>query len=180
MSAPAASSRAEPGEGTDDGRWIVVGGRRWRASDPAIPERWRKELVDALMAARRAVGAAGRAKDEVAVAEARRRVRWAKVALGERGEPWWDPPSEAGERDRLGAILLALADHRAPDRTICPSDVARARGGEAWRTRMDPVRAIARDLARDGLVVVSQKGEALDPDAPWRGPIRIGMNPQVD
>lgn len=26
-------------ERTDDGRYIVVKGRRWRASDPSIPER---------------------------------------------------------------------------------------------------------------------------------------------
>jgi hypothetical protein len=42
---------------------------------------------------------------------------------------------------------------------------------------MDLVRDIARDLARAGEVVVTQRGEALDPDAPWRGPIRIGMGP---
>ncbi|BBY80360.1 DUF3253 domain-containing protein [Mycolicibacterium pulveris] len=28
-------------------------------------------------------------------------------------------------------------------------------------------------LARDGHVEITQKGEVLDPDATWRGPIRI-------
>ena len=162
-------------ERTADGRWVVVGGRRWRASDPAIPERWRHELVDELMDARRAVGAAGRAHDDEAVTRARARVQWSKLALGERGRAWWEEPTDGAERRRLEAILRTLARHRAPDRTICPSDVARARGDEAWRGRLDLVRDIARDLARAGDVVVTQKGEVLEPDRPWRGPIRIGM-----
>jgi hypothetical protein len=41
------------------------------------------------MDARRAVKAAKRAGDEEGLREARRRVHEAKVALGERGEPWW-------------------------------------------------------------------------------------------
>ena len=42
---------------------------------------------------------------------------------------------------------------------------------------MDLVRDIARDLMRGGEVVVTQKGEELDPEQPWRGPIRIGSPP---
>lgn len=38
----------------------MVGGRRWRASDPSIPEALRQELVDELMGARRALAADGR------------------------------------------------------------------------------------------------------------------------
>jgi hypothetical protein len=126
------------------------------------------------MDARRSVGAATRAGDGGAERAARRRVHQAKLALGERGEPWWEAPTDDGERERLRAILLALVARRAPDRTICPSDVARARGGDAWRARLDLVRDIARELARQGTVRVSQRGEALDPDEAWRGPIRIG------
>jgi hypothetical protein len=37
------------------GRYLVVSGRRWRVTDPAIPEALRKELVDELMTARRLV-----------------------------------------------------------------------------------------------------------------------------
>ena len=42
------------------------------------------------MQARRAVAAARRAADAVALARARRAVDDAKIALGERGPPWWD------------------------------------------------------------------------------------------
>jgi len=79
-------------EETPDGRYIVVNGRRWRKSDPSLPEERRTELVADLMQARRDVGAAKRAGDEAAIAEARSRVHSAKVALGERGPPWWEQP----------------------------------------------------------------------------------------
>lgn len=77
-------------ERTPDGRYVIIDGRRWRATDPSIPEERRQELVGELMSARRAVGAAKRAGDEEAERAARDRVHAAKVALGERGPPWWE------------------------------------------------------------------------------------------
>ena len=79
-------------ERTEDGRYIVVDGRRWRASDPGLAPERRAELVSELMSARRAVGAARRAHDADAERAARDRVHAAKVALGERGPPWWEQP----------------------------------------------------------------------------------------
>ena len=160
-------------ERTDDGRWIVVGGRRWRASDPSIPERFRQELVDELMDARRAVGAAKRSGDAGAETAARARVQAAKVALGERGHPWWEAPTERSRRDRLAAAVLALATQRGPEKTICPSDAARAVAGEDWRSAMDLARQVARQLAGDGTVELLQRGRRLDPAGTWKGPIRI-------
>ena len=75
---------------TPDGHYVVIDGRRWRATDPSIPEERRQELVNELMSARRAVGAAKRAGDESAERAARDRVHAAKVALGERGSKWWE------------------------------------------------------------------------------------------
>jgi uncharacterized protein len=79
-------------ETTADGRYIVVDGRRWRTSDPGLSERRRKTLVAELMSARRAVAAGQRSNDEDAIRSARSRVNGAKVALGERGTPWWEQP----------------------------------------------------------------------------------------
>lgn len=59
-------------------------------SDPALPEATRRRLTSDLMAARRAVAAAQRSKDDDALAAARAGVQAAKVALGERGPVWWD------------------------------------------------------------------------------------------
>jgi hypothetical protein len=77
-------------ERTDDGRYVVIGGRRWRATDPAVPEEVAAVLRRELMSARRAVGAALRSGDEQAERAARARVQRTKTALGERGTPWWE------------------------------------------------------------------------------------------
>ncbi len=74
--------------------------------------------------------------------------------------------------NRLRTTILTLTAERAP-RSICPSDAARAVDPEHWRELMESARDAARQLARDGDVVVTQKDEVLDPDAQWRGPIRI-------
>jgi hypothetical protein len=73
----------------------------------------------------------------------------------------------------LRDAILRLADERGPSKTICPSDAARAIGGDEWRDLMPEARETARELSREGSVDVTQKGVALDPDAQWRGPIRI-------
>jgi uncharacterized protein len=86
---------------TEDGHFVVISGRRWRATDPDIPPEAAAELRRALMAARRDVGAALRAGDDTAAARAR--VQAAKVALGERGTPWWEQtPPERRERWEKG------------------------------------------------------------------------------
>lgn len=74
---------------TPDGRYLVVDGRLWRRSNPALGDKQRALLVEALMHARRDVGRALRAGSASAEREARARVHRAKVALGERGAPWW-------------------------------------------------------------------------------------------
>lgn len=75
---------------TPDGRYFVVRGRLWRMSDPRLGAEERQRLVDQLMDARRAVGAAKRAGDPDREREAHEAVDAAKRALGERGPVWWD------------------------------------------------------------------------------------------
>lgn len=157
-------------------RHIEVDGRRWRATDPSIPDTFRKSLVNELMAARRAVGAATKAADEADERDARRRVQDAKVALGERGEPWWDDPSPEGRRRRIEATTMALLRSRRPTSSICPSDVARTIGGSSWRPLLPEVRAVAESLVADDTVVVTQRGETVDV-ATVRGPVRIRRGP---
>lgn len=74
---------------TPDGRYIVVRGRLWRRSNPQLSPQIRQGLVDALMAARRAVRDALASGDATALAAARAKVQAAKVGLGERGPAWW-------------------------------------------------------------------------------------------
>ena len=77
-------------EKSADGHHVVIDGRRWRATNPNLPEDERKRLVSELMKARGDVGRALKAKDSPAEREARNRVHAAKVALGERGPKWWE------------------------------------------------------------------------------------------
>jgi hypothetical protein len=77
---------------TDDGHYVVINGRRWRATDPDIPEPRRDELTRILMAWRREVRRT-RGTDEEPTARAG--VQAAKVALGERGSPpWWEQTAD--------------------------------------------------------------------------------------
>lgn len=154
---------------TPDGRYLIVNGRRWRASDPAIPENLRAELVGELMTARRLV----RTQPD----SARPRVQDAKVALGERGDPWWEPTDD-GRRERLAATIRALLRHRSGS-TICPSDAARVVGGESWRTWMDLARSVAFELHAAEVVEVRQRGPRVDPPG-IRGPIRLAPGSRLD
>ena len=83
-------------EKVDGGRYVLIDGRRWRATDPSLPEAERVRLVSELMRARRDVGRALRAGDEAAESEARSRVNRAKIALGERGDKWWEKENSCG------------------------------------------------------------------------------------
>jgi len=68
------------------------------------------------------------------------------------------------------AVTLSLLASRAPDATICPSEVARAIASD-WRGAMPAVHAAIDNLLRDGLVRLSWKGRPL---ATRSGPYRIG------
>jgi hypothetical protein len=88
-------------ERTEDGRFLVIDGRRWRATDPLIPEERRQELQSVLMAWRREVRRT-RGTDEERTS--RDGVQATKVALGERGTPWWEQ-TEAERRTRWEAVV---------------------------------------------------------------------------
>ena len=96
-------------ERTDDGRYGVVDGRRWRTADPDLPDDVRARLLHHLGVARSGVRTAGRTGDDAAVADARARVQLAKTGRGERGPAWWEQDDEA-RRARWEAALRALED----------------------------------------------------------------------
>lgn len=161
---------------TEDGHHIIVDGRSWRATDPSIPETLRKQLVRQLMAARRAIKA--HRGDPEAVARARSCVNDAKVALGERGEAWFEESTEQGQRKRIECSIRTLLRGREPGKTICPSEVARVVGQPDWRQCMDLVRDVATSLATQGCIEFTQKGSATAtlPDA---GPVRLRATPEL-
>ena len=95
---------------TDDGHFVIIEGRRWRATDPALPDDVAATLRRALMAARRDVGKALRSGQDPAPARAR--VQAAKVALGERGALWWEQTLEQ-RRERWQQGLRDLTEETA-------------------------------------------------------------------
>jgi hypothetical protein len=68
--------------------------------------------------------------------------------------------------------VLALLEQRAAGGTICPSEAARAVGGDDWRPLREPARAAARRLVAAGQVEVTQGGAVVDPSTA-KGPIRV-------
>ncbi len=98
------SALEDPGH---DERWLVIDGRRWRRTDPSLPDDVVTTLKSHLGRARAAVGAARRSEDEAATRAARERVNIAKHGLGERGPYWWDEP-EAARLDRARDALTRL------------------------------------------------------------------------
>jgi hypothetical protein len=89
----------------------------------------------------------------------------AKAALG-----------RGSDSERLRAAILALAGHRGSRSSICPSDAARAIGGDDWRELTEQSRSVAVELACDGDVDITQRGDVVDPHRPLRGPIRIRIS----
>ncbi|WP_210651034.1 hypothetical protein [Nocardioides sp. SYSU D00065] len=91
-------------EATDEEKWLVVDGRRWRRTDPAIPAAELARLKSHLGRGRSGVRSAA---DDAALAATRHRTQLAKVGLGERGTPWWEQ-SEEERRHRWESALAEL------------------------------------------------------------------------
>ena len=73
------------------------------------------------------------------------------------------------------SAITDLLGQRAASSSICPSDAARAVGGqdeEAWRALMEPARRAARRMVARGEVEVTQGGRVVDPSTA-KGAIRI-------
>jgi hypothetical protein len=94
-----------------DEHFFVVDGRRWRRTDPALPEDVAAALRSHLGRGRNAVKQAKRSGDDDALAAARHRNGIAKHGLGERGPEWW----ERQEADRIADAERALAELDALD-----------------------------------------------------------------
>ncbi len=75
------------------------------------------------------------------------------------------------ETTRIEAEILRLSAVRGPDKSICPSEVARALD-ENWQRHMTAVRRAAIRLAVAGRIDILRKGKPVDPSA-VKGVIRL-------
>lgn len=72
-----------------------------------------------------------------------------------------------------------MAAARGTDKSICPSEVARAMFGNNWRPHMQTVRDAAFDLMEENQVIVTQKGKKVDREN-LKGPVRIQINTKTN
>ena len=78
------------------------------------------------------------------------------------------PPAEDG---RVEAAVLRLTAARGPDKSICPSEAARALSDD-WRPLLGAVRQAAIRLAQADRIEILRKGKPIDPAAA-HGVIRL-------
>ena len=79
--------------------------------------------------------------------------------------------------EEIEAAMLSLAEARGPGKTLGPTDIARALGGDhpdGWGPLMQPIRRAAIRLMKQGRVVIVRKGRPVDPDD-FRGVYRIAL-----
>lgn len=86
--------------------------------------------------------------------------------------------AKTGAKDAaLERAILRLLAERGAGKTICPSEAARAVGGEEkamWEPLMEPARAAARRLVAQGAIVITQGGQVVD-GSTAKGPIRLRL-----
>jgi len=71
----------------------------------------------------------------------------------------------------IAKALRALAADRGPEKTFCPSEIARQLAPRDWRVLMPRVRQVAAHLPE---LRATQKGREVDPVSA-RGPIRLSL-----
>lgn len=71
----------------------------------------------------------------------------------------------------LREAILDLALQRGRDKSLCPSEVARALEPEDWQALMPEVRRVAAGMPE---IMATQNGVEVDPVAA-RGPIRLRL-----
>lgn len=80
------------------------------------------------------------------------------------------------QNDLIDAKILELIAQCGADKTISPSDVARALAGndeKKWRLLMKPIRARAIVLAEQQEIIINRKGKTVDPKN-FKGVYRLG------
>lgn len=74
--------------------------------------------------------------------------------------------------DIIQASIIELTTARGPDKSICPSEVARSLEPGRWQSLMTPVRQAAIALQKAGRIDILRKGRPVPPEE-VRGVIRL-------
>ncbi len=76
---------------------------------------------------------------------------------------------------RIEKAILSLVATRSPDKSVCPSEVARHLQPDNWRPLMAQIREVADDLNKRKLIRITQRGKAINSAAKARGPVRFSV-----
>lgn len=76
--------------------------------------------------------------------------------------------------DEIETEILRQVTERGAEKSICPSEVARALSPE-WRTRMTAVRQAAVRLAQAGRIDILRKGKPVAVPGEVKGVIRLRL-----
>lgn len=79
--------------------------------------------------------------------------------------------------EKIAESILSTAIQRGPEKSTCPSEIARMLFPDDWRRHMEDVRTVAIDLHQKGSVVITQKGIPVDVTN-IKGPVRIKISEQ--
>ncbi len=72
----------------------------------------------------------------------------------------------------ISETILSATSNRGPDKSICPSEIARMLYPSNWREHMKDVVDVAIELQNQGKVVITQGGVPINVHR-IKGPIRI-------
>jgi predicted sugar kinase len=78
----------------------------------------------------------------------------------------------ADETAAIAGAILAVAGQRGPEKSTCPSEIARMLFPGDWRKHMKSVVEVAIGLHEQHKVAITQKGDPVDVSH-IKGPIRI-------
>ena len=78
--------------------------------------------------------------------------------------------------EAIADSLRRLCAARGPEKSICPSEVARAltKDPVEWRALMPAVRSVAAALQKRGEIRILQRGQDVDPETA-RGAVRLAL-----
>jgi hypothetical protein len=83
-------------------------------------------------------------------------------------------------QERIAAKMMKLVKERGANKTICPSEVARAIASNesAWRKLMPYVRHVAVSLQHRNMIHIEQDGQVISIEHPEdiEGPIRLRID----
>jgi uncharacterized protein DUF3253 len=84
----------------------------------------------------------------------------------------------AVQDSEIRAELMRQLEARGTEKSICPSEVARALAPE-WQSLMGRIRTVAVELSREQRIDILRKGKPVDSDG-VKGVIRLRLKPGPD